>query len=105
MLKRINWNNFWIGLAFGLLLPLITNMIHWQWSWKMLTYKHFLMHMIDRRVLGGILSLCLLPNLGIFFLFLNREYYKTSRGILLATFAYGFLILYIKMWVEHSWDN
>jgi hypothetical protein len=105
MLKRINWNNFWIGLACGFLLPLLTTMVYWRWSWKMWSYKHFLKYMMDHAVLGGVLSLCLLPSLGMFFLFLNKEHYKTSRGILLATFAYGFLILYIKIWVEHSWEN
>ena len=104
-IKKFNWNNFWLGLGAGLLLPFLTLVIYRQWSWKSFGFKHFVKYMIDHGVLTGILSLCLLPTLGLFFLFINKEKYKTCRGILLATFAYGFLILYVKIWVEHSWDN
>lgn len=103
--KKFDWNNFWLGISAGLLLPFLTLMAYWKWSWKVMHFTQFAKYMIDHGVLTGVLSLCLLPTLGLFFLFINKDKYKTCRGILLATFIYGFLILYMKIWVEHSWDS
>jgi hypothetical protein len=106
MLKKINWNNFWLGGIGGLILPFISILIYWLWSFKyMKFYPQFFHFLMDGGVLSAVLSLCLIPNLGLFFLFVNKEKYKTCRGIILTMLLYGFLILYLKIYVEHSWDN
>jgi hypothetical protein len=56
------------------------------------------------RVLSAVLSLCLLPSLGVFYLFVNKEYYKTTRGIILSTIIVGAFIVWLKTYVEHSWS-
>lgn len=106
MLKRINWNNFWLGAVTGLLLPIISIFTYWAWSFKyMRFYPQFFKFLMDGGVLSAVLSLCLIPNLGLFFLFLNQEKYKTTRGIILTMLLYGFVIVYLKIWVEHSWED
>ena len=65
----------------------------------------FFKFLLMGRVLSAVLSLCLIPSLGMFFLFINREYYKTTRGIILSTLLYGFAIVALKMWVEYSWSD
>lgn len=64
----------------------------------------FFRFLILGHVLSAVLSLCLIPNLGLFFIFVNKEYYKTTRGIILSTIVYGFIIVVVKTWVEHSWN-
>ncbi len=64
----------------------------------------FFRFLVLGRVLSAVLSLCLIPNLGLFFIFVNKEYYKTTRGIILSTIVYGFIIVVVKTWVEHSWS-
>ena len=44
-----------------------------------------------------ILSLCVFPNLGFFFLFYRMKYDMAARGVILATFMYAFLVLIAKM--------
>ncbi len=106
MLKKINWNNFWIGLVFGMILPFLSTVGYWLWSFKYMKFiPQFFTFLMDGRVLSAVLSLCLIPNLGMFFLFVNNEKYKTCRGIILTMLLYGFIILYLKIYVEHSWDN
>ena len=106
MLKKINWNNFWMGSVLGFVLPLISLLVYWLWSFKyMKFYPQFFKFLMDGGVLSAVLSLCLIPNLGLFFLFINREKYKSCRGIILTMLLYGFIIMYLKIWVEHSWDN
>jgi hypothetical protein len=66
--------------------------------------SQFFRFLVLGHVLSVVLSLCLIPNLGMFFLFINKEYYKTTRGIILSTLVYGFIIVVVKTWVEHSWS-
>lgn len=45
-----------------------------------------------------IISLAGLPNLLIFYLFLNKEKFRTARGIILATFIIVAFVVVIKFW-------
>ncbi|MBS1645781.1 MAG: hypothetical protein JST67_00430 [Bacteroidetes bacterium] len=104
-MNKKNLNTFWLGTLGGLLLPFLSIFCYWLYSYK---FMHFFPQFFDflllGKVLSAVLSLCLIPNLGLFFLFINQEYYKTSYGIILATFLYGFTIVVLKTWVEHSWS-
>ncbi|HWY37995.1 MAG TPA: hypothetical protein VNY73_05515 [Bacteroidia bacterium] len=105
-MERTKINNFILGISSGLLLPLLSIMGYWLWSYKyMRFYPQFFSFLLMGRVLSAVISLCLIPNLGLFFLFINKEYYKSCRGMILSTLLYGFLIVYLKMWVEHSWGD
>lgn len=105
-LGRINWNNFWLGIILGLVLPILALFVYWMWSFKYMNFApQFFRFLLTGRVLSAVLSLCLIPNLGVFFLFLNRERWKTCRGIILTMLIYGFIIVYLKIWVEHSWED
>lgn len=104
--RKIQLNNFWLGLMGGLLVPVLSILGYWLWSYKyMKFYPQFFRFLMDGGVLSAVMSLCLIPNLGLFFLFLNSERYKTCRGIILTMLLYGFIIVYLKIWVEHSWED
>lgn len=104
MLSR--FNNFVLGIVCGLLLPIISVLTYWLWSFKYMNFiPQFFQFLMMGRVLSAVLSLCLIPNLGLFFLFINKEYYKSCRGMILSTLVYGFIIVYLKTAVEHSWDD
>ncbi len=106
MLKKINWNTFWLGFTIGMVLPVLSILCYWLWSFKyMLFYPQFFKFLMNGGVLSAVLSLCLIPNLGAFFLFLNKERWKTCRGFILTMLIYGFIIVYLKIWVEHSWED
>ena len=102
-MEKTKLNNFILGISAGLLLPFISIIVYWAWGYRLVDfYPQFFHFLLMGRVLSAVVSLCLIPNLGLFFLFLNREYYKSCRGMILSTLLYGFLIVYLKIWVEHS---
>jgi len=104
-MERTKLNNFILGVISGLVLPLISIFIYWFCSFKFVNFiPQFFKLLVLGRLLSSILSLCLIPNLGMFFIFINKEYYKTTRGIILSTVFYGFVIVVVKTWVEHSWS-
>lgn len=99
--KKIN--NFWLGVTFGMLAPFICLFGYWLNSYSFMgffpTFPHYLML---GKVLAPVISLCLIPNLGLFFIFINTDRFKTARGFILSTLLYGFFIMYLKIFVEET---
>ena len=88
-----------IGVISGLLLPFLGIICYWLIQFHEMNVSVFLKHIIVYRLISPALSLSLILNLGIFFLFLNKEYLLSSRGVLLATFIYAGIILLAKVGV------
>jgi len=104
-MEKTKWNNFILGIVLGFLLPAISLVGYWMWSFRMMNFPtQFFSFLLLGRVLSAVLSLCLLPSLGMFYIFVNKEFYKTTRGIILSTIIIGGLIVWLKTYVEHSWS-
>lgn len=92
---NINLNKIWIGLVLGILAPLVTLLIVQRSNYKTLNIFEFIDRMEMMGVYTKILSLCVIPNLLFFFLFIWRNYLASARGVLMATFIYaGIVIIY-----------
>lgn len=79
MMKNVNWDKMWIGFIVGFLTPLTAYGIY-----------YFIGNTFELRRVN--VSLCMVANLLPFFLTLNRELYKSSRGILFATVFWAIVI-------------
>ena len=80
------WNKLWIGLALGVLLPVIAFLlIYFIGYGAKYPLWDFVRQSYNVLVLTKMLSLCIIPNLGAFYFFLNREFWYATRGIILAT--------------------
>ena len=105
MLKRFTFDNFWVGTTLGLLSPQFFIFLYWLFEYSYMGYiPKFYEYLIIGKVLSPLISLCAIPNVGILFLLMNGNYYKGGKGIILATILYGFLILYLKIQVEHTFS-
>ena len=89
------WNKFWIGLTLGLVLPLVAFLLIYFIGYSKTNIYKFLEHAIMRQALTKIMSLCVLPNLAIFYFFLNKEYWYATRGVICSTLLYTLAILVI----------
>ena len=104
-MERTKWNNFILGIFLGFLLPCLSLVGYWAWSFRYMNFPtQFFAFLLLGKVLSAVLSLCLLPSLGMFYIFVNKEFYKTTRGIILSTIIIGGLIVWLKTYVEHSWS-
>ncbi len=88
-----------VGLIFGILAPLLGIIIYWFIQFREMKLSEFFSHIIVYKLISPALSLSLLINLGIFFLFLQKEYYLATRGVLFATFIYAGIIVLAKVGV------
>ena len=97
--KLRTWNKFWIGLALGIALPVVIFLLVYFFVYSKTPFGEFLEYAFVIRALPKIFSLCVLPNLGVFYLFLNKEYWLTTRGVITATLLCTLFVVVIKFFV------
>jgi len=91
-----HWNKFWIGLALGMVLPLVAFLLVYLIGYSDMPFGDFMKFAFIMGALAKILSLCAIPNLAIFYLFLNKEYWYATRGVIAATILCTLAVVVIK---------
>ena len=94
--KLRRWNKFWIGLALGIVLPLVVFLLVYFFIYSKTPFSEFLEYAFVMRALPKIFSLCVIPNLAVFYLFLNKEFWRTTQGVITATLVCTLAIIAIK---------
>jgi len=89
-------NNIWLGIILGILLPAITVFIAYKFRFDQYDMDGFFKMLMQKKVLSSLLSLCVIPNLLVFFIFIWLNYLYSARGVLLSTFVVGFIIVGAK---------
>ncbi|RLD30858.1 MAG: hypothetical protein DRI73_09815 [Bacteroidetes bacterium] len=93
------WNKIAFGLVPGMIAPIVTYfLIYLNLSGErnMVEYFNFLS---STHVLTKFLSLSVVPNLLLFFIFIWIDLLKTARGVLGATMIYAFAVVLIMVLV------
>jgi hypothetical protein len=97
MIHKIRrWNKFWIGLTLSMILPIVVFLVVYLIGYSKTPFWEFLEYAFVMRALPKILSLCVIPNLAIFYLFLNKEYWYATRGVITATLLCTLAVVAIK---------
>lgn len=84
------------GLLFGLLLPALSLFIFYKLKYDNMALVEFLRSFHKMGILTHVISLSVIPNLVLFFLYMSKNYLKGGRGVLLATFLFAFGVLIIR---------
>jgi len=90
------FNNVWLGTILGIVIPVITIIVVWQVRFDYMGPGEFFNVMLKRKLLSSILSLCAVPNLLVFLIFIWLNNLYSARGVLLSTFIVGFIMIVIK---------
>jgi len=94
--KSTLFNNWFIGVISGLIIPIPGVYIFYLTQDVSYDFSQFLNLAIKYNLFSQILSVGVIANLLIFFLFLNTNNYKSAKGVILATFIYAIITLIIK---------
>lgn len=94
---RSKYNSLVLGLIFGLIVPVILVFVFYLLKYPDLNTGEFLRLFFDLKILTHLISLCAIPNLIIFFIFIGRNYYLSARGVILATFIIVAIVLIIRI--------
>ncbi len=99
------WNKFWIGTIIGLVSPQFFIFMYWLFEFNYMGFLPlFYEYLIKGKILSPLISLCAFPNVALLFLLMNKNHYRSGKGLILATIIYGFIILYLKIKVEHTFN-
>lgn len=85
------------GFVPALLLPLLGFYLYYLGFFSYMTFDGFIDHVVRSNLAVSVLSLGVILNLGLFFLFYIKEVDKAAKGVIAATFIYAFVVLYFKI--------
>ncbi|MCF8275804.1 MAG: hypothetical protein K9J17_03635 [Flavobacteriales bacterium] len=88
-----------LGLIIGFIAPLIVMLGFWKFQFGHTSLNGFYEVMVESNNLPGLISIGLLGNLGAFFLFYRLKLDVSARGVIMATFLYGFVIVILKFFI------
>lgn len=85
-----------LGLVLGIITPLIVLLVYYQVNFYYIRVDTFLYETFMKRIFLPLLSLCVVGNLAVFFLFIQTDRYLSARGVVLATLIYAILVFILK---------
>ena len=88
-------NKLPVGLTIGVIVPILTLIVVYLFSFNNYTVHQFVYFLQTMKVMSKLLSLCVVPNLLAFFIFIWLDYLKSARGVLMATFIMAILVFVI----------
>lgn len=97
MIRR--WNDIRIGLALGLLAPVLGFLIIWQTGFSGLSLGEYLEFLTSWKKLSSVISLSAIPNLLLFFIFIWLNYLYSARGVLAATLVFAGIVVITKFMI------
>ena len=95
-MDRSKLDSLWIGLVVGIFVPVLSLLMFY---YSTFTKVSFMDYSLQVRILPKIISLCVIPNLLVFFLFMWRNHYYSARGIILATVIITLVVLVLKIFL------
>jgi len=96
MKSRYTLNNFTLGLIFGILAPIVTMLIVYFSRFTQYIFTELIDYLINTQVFTKIVSLCVIPNLILFFVFIWLNYLYSARGVLMATIIFAIFVFVTK---------
>lgn len=91
------FNNQLLGVVLGLILPVSSFLIIYLVLSDSLSLAEYFEKVKSTNVFTKLLSLAVLPNLLLFFIFIWLNFLKSARGILGATILSAFIIIILKL--------
>ncbi len=86
-----------LGLILGFIAPVFGFTIYYLLKFRLFTIKEFWeVLMMQKSLLSGIISICLLADAVIFTIYINKQKDKTAAGIFIATCTYAIVALFFK---------
>ena len=95
--KRNRYDQILTGWIIGIIFPIVVFLIVYQLKYREMEFTVYIRNIWQMKIFLKILSLCVFPNLGFFFLFYRMKYDMAARGVIMATFMYAFAVLIAKL--------
>ena len=85
-----------MGLIAGLLVPLLALVIFWLISFPDAAFGEFISIIVSRKKFSSLISLSVVPDLLVFFIFLWLNYLYSARGVMASVFLLALIVVLTK---------
>jgi hypothetical protein len=90
--SRTKYDNRLLGLSLGIIVPIITFILFYLYR-NPVSFKLFYDQVLTINIISRLVSLCVIPNLLVFFIFIWTNRYKSAHGVIGATFVFAIVVL------------
>ena len=80
----------------GVLLPLLVMLLFYLFKFSDYPLQHFREQLFEMKLISKYMSICVYPNLLLFFIFIWKDRLLSARGVLLATILLAIGVFIIK---------
>ena len=89
-------NSLKLGLIVGLIIPFIAILFFQVGNYSKYSFFEFYVKLHELHVFSSLISLCVVPNLLVFFVFIWKNYFLSARGVIFSTVIYGIIMMIFK---------
>src|SRR6056297_4576 len=91
-------NSLWLGFVLGLIAPMIFFMLFYFIRFSdQYSFSTFLNQLFELNVASKYLSICIYPNLLVFFIFIWKNLLYSARGVLFITIILAIIVFILKI--------
>ncbi|HWY12518.1 MAG TPA: hypothetical protein VN026_14390 [Bacteroidia bacterium] len=96
-------DSYWKGFVIGMLFPIFCFFCYWLFKYSYMEFPvKFVKYLMFGQMLSGVIKVCALGNLLIFYLFLNKHMNSAVKGIITSVFIYVALVFYVMYYHEQA---
>jgi hypothetical protein len=96
MLDKID--KIWIGFLFGIIFPAFCFLTYWAFFHSQLNFPNgFIRYLRNGDMLQEVVIACIVASLIIFYISLNKKIFDFGKGLIISSFLYVGLVLYISL--------
>ena len=95
--KLKKFDSFKVGFSLGIVAPVIIFFGYYKLNYDFIKFNSFVEDAFMKSIFAPLLSLCVIINLGIFYLFYWKYFNLAARGVIGATIVYAIMIFIVKL--------
>jgi len=95
--QKPKYDSVRLGVILGLVSPLFTLMVYYLIYYRQMRLSNFFDYLNSGNIFIPVLSLCVVTNLLVFFIFIWTKKDKSARGVLTATVIYAIYVAIMKI--------
>jgi hypothetical protein len=95
-MQKPAYNSLKTGFILGIVIPVVSFLGFYLVRYRSIPFSEFIIYVYFRDVLSSLISLNILPNLILFFIFIRMDYLFSARGVLFATFLFAGIVFIVK---------
>lgn len=95
-MKSKKFNNLRTGLILGIAVPLVSFLIVYLVGFRGRSPSEYISGLLETRKLSSVISLSVVPNLLLFFIFIWLDYLYSARGVLASTMLFALVVILSK---------